>query len=195
MNKFKILMLILLLIFSTTSAYPSGSVKIDAGDDNIGNVDVVTLPALVAGTAAIGKLAANSGVDIGDVDVTSISAGTNNIGDVDIDSLPAAGVIDTSAVGQTTDATLEAATTSLRLLGWSIREDAGTPAVATVVLRHDADGTCDGTGVIAFIELAANGSDQMSYGDRGLAIASGVCADILAGSVSVVIYTVVEAAP
>jgi hypothetical protein len=43
-------------------------------------VDVVA--ALPAGTNAIGKLAANSGVDIGDVDVTSISAGTNNIGNV-----------------------------------------------------------------------------------------------------------------
>lgn len=34
-------------------------------------VDVITLPTLPAGTNAIGKLAANSGVDIGDVDVTS----------------------------------------------------------------------------------------------------------------------------
>ena len=39
---------------------------------------------LAAGTNAIGKLAANSGVDIGDVDVTSISAGANLIGDVGI---------------------------------------------------------------------------------------------------------------
>ena len=46
--------------------------------------------ALPAGTNAIGKLAANSGVDIGDVDVTSIAAGDNNIGNVDIASaLPA----------------------------------------------------------------------------------------------------------
>lgn len=37
---------------------------------------------LGAGTAGIGKLTANSGVDIGDVDVTSISAGANLIGDV-----------------------------------------------------------------------------------------------------------------
>lgn len=44
---------------------------------------------LGAGTAAIGKLAANSGVDIGDVDVTSISAGDNNIGNVDVVTLPA----------------------------------------------------------------------------------------------------------
>lgn len=41
---------------------------------------------LAAGTASIGKLAANSGVDIGDVDILSIAAGNNNIGDVDIAS-------------------------------------------------------------------------------------------------------------
>ena len=40
--------------------------------------------ALPAGTNGIGKLTANSGVDIGDVDVTSISAGSNLIGDVGI---------------------------------------------------------------------------------------------------------------
>lgn len=43
-------------------------------------VDVVG--ALPAGTNAIGKLAANSGVDIGDVDILSIAAGTNSIGNV-----------------------------------------------------------------------------------------------------------------
>lgn len=37
---------------------------------------------LVAGTAAIGKLAANDGVDIGNVDVASITAGTNVIGKI-----------------------------------------------------------------------------------------------------------------
>lgn len=45
--------------------------------------------ALPAGTNAIGKLAANSGVDIGDVDITSIAAGDNNIGNVDIVTVPA----------------------------------------------------------------------------------------------------------
>jgi hypothetical protein len=47
----------------------------------VGAVTAIT-NALPAGTNAIGKLAANSGVDIGDVDVTSISAGTNAIGNV-----------------------------------------------------------------------------------------------------------------
>lgn len=47
------------------------------------NTGAVTISAaLPAGTNAIGKLAANSGVDIGDVDVTSIAAGSNTIGGV-----------------------------------------------------------------------------------------------------------------
>lgn len=46
--------------------------------------DSTGIVALTTSTASIGKLAANSGVDIGDVDVTSISAGTNLIGDVDV---------------------------------------------------------------------------------------------------------------
>ena len=57
--------------------------------DNGGSLTVDVGTALPAGTNAIGKLAANSGVDIGDVDITSIAAGDNNIGNVDIVSLPA----------------------------------------------------------------------------------------------------------
>lgn len=54
--------------------------------------------ALPAGTNAIGKLAANSGVDIGDVDILSIAAGDNNIGNMDIVTMPAvvvSGALDT----------------------------------------------------------------------------------------------------
>lgn len=66
----------------TITAVTAISNALPAGDNNIGNVDVVTMPTveLKASTAAIGKLAANSGVDIGDVDIASIAAGTNNIG-------------------------------------------------------------------------------------------------------------------
>lgn len=55
-----------------------------AVDATSGNMQVDVVSALPAGTNQIGKLAANSGVDIGDVDVTSISAGSNLIGDVGI---------------------------------------------------------------------------------------------------------------
>ncbi len=48
--------------------------SLPAGTNNIGDVDVLTLPSLPAGSNAIGKLAANSGVNIGTVDVASLSA-------------------------------------------------------------------------------------------------------------------------
>jgi len=67
---------------TTVSAVTAITNALPAGDNNIGNVDIAS--SLPAGTNAIGKLAANSGVDIGDVDVTSISAGSNLIGDVGI---------------------------------------------------------------------------------------------------------------
>ena len=62
-----------------TVAVSAISSALPAGTNNIGDVDIASaLPAgtnsigtviLGAGTAAIGKLSANSGVDIGDVDV------------------------------------------------------------------------------------------------------------------------------
>lgn len=84
------------------AAVSAAGIKVDLGADNdvtvtsgtITTVSSVTAiaNALPAGTNAIGKLAANSGVDIGDVDVTSLpalAAGTNNIGDVDVLTVPA----------------------------------------------------------------------------------------------------------
>ena len=92
--------------------------------------------ALPAGTNAIGKLAANSGVDIGDVDVTSIAAGDNNIGNVDIASaLPAgtneigklaAGVAEIGNVKNSgtfaTQATLQAGTAEVGKLAAGVAE-------------------------------------------------------------------------
>lgn len=67
--------------------------KLAANDGvDIGNVDVASLPSIPAGTNAIGKLAANSGVDIGDVDVTSLPAGVI----AGMSSLPAG----TNAIGK-----------------------------------------------------------------------------------------------
>jgi hypothetical protein len=49
-----------------------------AGTNNIGDIDVLTLPAIPAGNN-----------NIGDVDVASIAAGDNNIGNVDVLTVPA----------------------------------------------------------------------------------------------------------
>ena len=54
-------------------------VAISAQSDGTYIGDIKFGEALPAGSAAIGKLAANSGVDIGDVDVTSLPASTNTI--------------------------------------------------------------------------------------------------------------------
>lgn len=54
----------------------SDSTGVLSVDDNGGSLTVDVGTALPAGTNAIGKLAANSGVDIGDVDVTSVTPGT-----------------------------------------------------------------------------------------------------------------------
>lgn len=73
----------------TDSALPTGaatSAKQDTGNTSLASIDgkltacntgaVTISAALPAGTNAIGKLAANSGIDIGDVDVTSVVPGT-----------------------------------------------------------------------------------------------------------------------
>lgn len=78
-----------------TSQLDSIKTAVETLDNTVGGselqVDVVA--ALPAGTNAIGKLAANSGVDIGDVDVTSISAGTNLIGDANLQARTGGGSV------------------------------------------------------------------------------------------------------
>lgn len=79
-------------------------------------VDVVG--ALPAGTNAIGKLAANSGVDIGDVDVTSIAAGDNNIGNVDVVTLPAKKITYAASTTLTQTSLDGLAASSTHVAGW-----------------------------------------------------------------------------
>ena len=86
-------------------------------------VDVVG--SLPAGSAAIGKLAANSGVDIGDVDITSIAAGDNNIGNVDIVSLPAS-------------------TNTIEVVGDAAENANASGNPVLIGGRYDASGTNDG---------------------------------------------------
>jgi hypothetical protein len=118
-------------------------------------VDVVA--SLPAGTNAIGKLAANSGVDIGDVDVTSLpsiptgtnsigtvglNTGTNSIGTVGLDSgtnaigkLVANSGVDIGDVDVTSIVPGVAATN----LGKAIQSAQGTTdtGVAALVVRND----------------------------------------------------------
>lgn len=157
----------------------TAGLKVDLGADNdvtiaSGTVTAVTAitNALPAGTNAIGKLAANSGVDIGDVDVASIAAGDNNIGNVDIASIAAGnnniGDVDVASIIPGTGATnlgkaIDTATGAIDtgVLALATRDDALstlTPAESdNVQLRTNSTGalwvipsgtvTVDGSGV------------------------------------------------
>lgn len=65
-------------LVSTVSAVTAITNALPAGTNNIGDVDVLSLPAIPAGNN-----------NIGDVDIASIAAGDNNIGNVDIVTMPA----------------------------------------------------------------------------------------------------------
>ena len=106
-------------------------------------VDVVG--ALPAGTNAIGKLAANSGVDIGDVDVTSIAAGTNSIGGTK-DNGPhwtsvfgVSGAVVTSADASTATAVTDAPTAGQKLVITDIFFSVGS--AMTVAFEIETAGT------------------------------------------------------
>ncbi|REK40931.1 MAG: hypothetical protein DWQ20_00965 [Actinobacteria bacterium] len=67
----------------------AGTQSVNANDaaalacDTAGHLQIDVAGALPAGTNAIGKLAANSGVDIGDVDVTSVPRATSHYRNID----------------------------------------------------------------------------------------------------------------
>ena len=128
-------------------------------------VDVVA--SLPAGTNAIGKLAANSGVDIGDVDVTSlpsIPTGTNSIGTVGLDS-------GTNAIGKLVansgvdigdvDVTSIVPGTGATNLGKAIQSAQGTTdtGVPALVVRNDTLADLSGAdGDYAPLQVNASGA-------------------------------------
>ena len=116
--------------------------------------------ALPAGTNAIGKLAANSGVDIGDVDVTSLpalAAGTNEIGSLAPSKSP---ITDDATFvkkyytnsGAVTDGVVWSPAAGKR---WYVTDMIiNVSAAATVTLEDDLTG---GDSPVFKAELAANG--------------------------------------
>jgi hypothetical protein len=119
---------------SNAGTFATQVTSIAAGDNNIGNVDVVSLPALPtgsnvigavtqSGTWNVGTVTAVTGItnalpagdnNIGNVDIVTLpalAAGTNNIGDVDVLSQPArARTTDAIATALQTDAIMNGAT-------------------------------------------------------------------------------------
>ena len=108
--------------FDGTNAYP---ILVDSSGRVI----------LAAGTLAIGKLAANSGVDIGDVDVLSIAAGTNLIGKVGIDQTTPG---TTNAVVEASAAAILAALTARQATAFT-NAAVSVGTATTVVLAANAN--------------------------------------------------------
>ena len=90
-----------------------------------------------------------------------------------------------AAVTADVDAAIAAAT-GLRLMGYAIRENAGSAAVATVRIVHGAV-AATGDAVIP-IELAANGSETKWFGDTGIAFPNGISIEHIAGSVECTLF-------
>ena len=138
---------------------------VQSGTWNIGTVTAVTAisNALPAGTNAIGKLAANSGVDIGDVDVTSIAAGDNNIGNVDIVTVPAP----LSTTGGGTEATALRVTVASDSTGvLSVDDNGGSLTVDGTVAATNTALTNFGAG--EYETVAASQTAQVLGGTGGI---------------------------
>jgi hypothetical protein len=82
-------------------------------------------------------------------------------------------------------ADVQAYTGSGNLMGYSIMEDAGAPAVGTVILRDGIAATAD---IIAVVELGANGSTTQWFGPQGIPFNVGIYVDRVAGSCSGALY-------
>ena len=163
--------------------------KLAAGTASIGTVILGT------GSAQIGKLAANSGVDIGDVDVTSLPslpAGSNNIGDVDIASALPAGTnsIGTVVVGSVApvdfldDGVMDTSTDNIASTGTIVVASTLAAACTEIEVVDDIGeymSIAEGTTKKAYLPLGGGrvkvalgtGSPIRLYSETGTAITSG----------------------
>lgn len=150
-----------------------GSVSLIPADGTFGlAVDVKRTTALPAGTNAIGKLAANSGVDIGDVDVTSEPPRVRTVDsiavalqtDVLMNGLtaltPKFAVIDVASAGEST---LVAAVTSKKIRVVSMFIVNGHTSTQTVRFKSGTGGTAI-TGQMIF---GANGGVVLPNNEHG----------------------------
>lgn len=85
----------------------------------------------------------------------------------------------------TTDVEGLAPATGRRLLGFSIQEDAVTPAVAEAKLRL---GALVSSPELVFISLAASGAQTQWFGDRGIDASAGVFFERVTGTTVLSLY-------
>lgn len=83
-----------------------------------------------------------------------------------------------------------AADPGLRLMGWSARESAGTPAAAAFTIKNGATGN-GGTAIVP-VNLSASESAGDWYRPAGVDAATGLSLDVTAGTVDVYLYYVIQ---
>lgn len=88
----------------------------------------------------------------------------------------------------TADAQGVAAATNLRLVGYSITENAGSPAVARLVLRN---GTTTGGAEMFDVQIAASSSTVQWFGVTGPRCPLGIFVDRVSGTTKLTLYTIV----
>jgi hypothetical protein len=149
----------------------TGVQRVTLANDSTGIVQ------LAAGTAGIGKLTANSGVDIGDVDVTSISAGTNLIGNVGIGVRTSGGTSIHRSI-DLDEGALEVVKASAGQVYW-IHAINLASTVRYVKFYNATSGTVGtGTPVLTFpipTQGSANGAGFTLQIPMGIAFSTGIC--------------------
>lgn len=154
---------------SGTVAVTNAGITTIAGAVSGTEMQVDVVGALPAGTNAIGKLAANSGVDIGDVDVTSLpalAAGTNAIGkllppDIDVTAHTNYARKYYTSAGAATDGIIWSPAAGKR---WHVTTlYLNVSAAATVTLEDDKSG---GDDPVWKGELAANSGVVLQFTEK-----------------------------
>jgi len=156
-----------------------GKISIDQVTANANEVVTKTgsLVQLEAGTAGIGKLTANSGVDIGDVDVTSISAGANLIGDVGLSGARTSGGTTIFRSIDLDEGTLEVVKASAGQIYWIHAINLGS-SVRFIKIYNATSGTIGtGTPVLTFpipTQGDTNGAGFTLSIPNGIAFSTGI---------------------
>jgi hypothetical protein len=134
---------------------------------------------LNAGTNGIGKLTANSGVDIGDVDVTSISAGTNAIGNVGLIGRTTGGlsIFRSLDLDETEE---EIKGSAGQLFGYACHNAAASTRYLKFYNATAANVTVGGTTPVITIPVPAGATANVSY-EIGIAFGTAITAAVTTG--------------